>query len=64
MYSCKPISNVSIIIFSGFMLVADMVFMQQSTGQILCAMYKICLKPGWAVTAKAALNLCKMVEKQ
>ncbi|KAF8230386.1 hypothetical protein L208DRAFT_1282108 [Tricholoma matsutake] len=28
----NPISNVSIISFSGFMLVADMVFMQQSAG--------------------------------
>ena len=27
-------------------------------------MFEICLKRGWAVPAKAALNLCKMVEKR
>lgn len=48
----------------GFVLVADMVFVQQSAGRILRAMYEICLKRGWAVPAKAALDLCKMVEKR
>lgn len=38
--------------------------MQQSAGRILRAMYEICLKRGWAVPAKAALDLCKMVEKR
>ncbi|KAF8886795.1 putative RNA helicase [Infundibulicybe gibba] len=38
----------------GFVLVADMVFVQQSAGRIL----------RWAVPAKAALDLCKMVEKR
>ena len=27
-------------------------------------MFEICLKRGWAVPAKAALNLCKMVKKR
>lgn len=27
-------------------------------------MFEICLKRGWAVPAKAALDLCKMVEKR
>ncbi|KAJ7905636.1 putative RNA helicase [Mycena olivaceomarginata] len=48
----------------GFVLVADMVFVQQSAGRILRAMFEICLKRGWAVPAKAALDLCKMVEKR
>ncbi|CAK5277379.1 unnamed protein product [Mycena citricolor] len=48
----------------GFVLVADMVFIQQSAGRILRAMFEICLKRGWAVPAKAALDLCKMVEKR
>jgi len=30
---------------------------------ILCAIFEICLKHGWAVLAKEALHLCKMVEK-
>ncbi|KAG5640834.1 hypothetical protein DXG03_006882 [Asterophora parasitica] len=48
----------------GFVLVADMVFVQQSAGRILRAMFEICLKRGWAVPAKAALDLCKMAEKR
>ncbi|KAL0957930.1 hypothetical protein HGRIS_000111 [Hohenbuehelia grisea] len=48
----------------GFALVADMVFVQQSAGRILRAMFEICLKRGWAVPAKALLDLCKMVEKR
>lgn len=47
----------------GF-LVADMVYVQQSAGRILRAMFEICLKQGWAIPAKAALDLCKMVEKR
>ncbi|KAF6753600.1 Sec63 Brl domain-containing protein [Ephemerocybe angulata] len=48
----------------GFVLVADMVFVQQSAGRILRAMFEICLKRGWAIPAKAALEMCKMVEKR
>ncbi|KAF7305029.1 putative ATP dependent RNA helicase [Mycena kentingensis (nom. inval.)] len=48
----------------GFVLVADMVFVQQSAGRILRAIFEICLKRGWAVPARAALDLCKMVEKR
>ncbi|OBZ77999.1 putative U5 small nuclear ribonucleoprotein helicase [Grifola frondosa] len=48
----------------GFALVADMVYVQQSAGRILRAMFEICLKRGWAVPARAALDLCKMVEKR
>jgi len=33
-------------------------------GRILRAIFEICLKRGWAVPAKAALDLCKMVEKR
>ncbi|OCH86010.1 putative RNA helicase [Obba rivulosa] len=48
----------------GFALVADMVYVQQSAGRILRAIFEICLKRGWAAPAKAALDLCKMVEKR
>ncbi|EPQ53751.1 Sec63-domain-containing protein [Gloeophyllum trabeum ATCC 11539] len=48
----------------GFALVADMVFVQQSAGRILRAMFEICLKRGWAVPARAALDMCKMVERR
>jgi hypothetical protein len=39
-------------------------FLAHLTIRILRAMFEICLKRGWAVPAKAALNLCKMVEKR
>ncbi|THV06223.1 Sec63-domain-containing protein [Dendrothele bispora CBS 962.96] len=41
-----------------------MVFVQQSAGRILRAMFEICLKPSWAVPAKACLDLWKMVERR
>lgn len=31
---------------------------------ILRAIFEICLRRGWAVPAKEALHLCKMVEKR
>ncbi|KAI0070649.1 Sec63-domain-containing protein [Panus rudis PR-1116 ss-1] len=48
----------------GFALVADMVYIQQSAGRILRAIFEICLKRGWAIPAKCALDMCKMVEKK
>ncbi|KAF8631115.1 hypothetical protein AX17_005160 [Amanita inopinata Kibby_2008] len=48
----------------GFVLVADMVYVTQSAGRILRAIFEICLKRGWAVPAKAALDLCKEVDKR
>ncbi|KAG6370880.1 putative RNA helicase [Boletus reticuloceps] len=48
----------------GFALVADMVFVQQSAGRILRAMFEICLKRGWAMPTRACLALCKMVERR
>ncbi|CAJ0749211.1 10358_t:CDS:2 [Entrophospora sp. SA101] len=48
----------------GFALVSDMVYVTQSAGRILRAMFEICLKHGWAQLSRRALNLCKMVEKR
>ncbi|KIJ55099.1 hypothetical protein M422DRAFT_219656 [Sphaerobolus stellatus SS14] len=48
----------------GFALVADMVYVQQSAGRIIRAMFEICLKRGWAIPARAALDMCKMVDKR
>lgn len=31
---------------------------------IIRAMFEICLKRGWAVPARACLDLCKMVERR
>lgn len=48
----------------GFALVADMVYVTQSAGRILRAIFEICLRRGWAQLTKKALDLCKMVEKR
>ncbi|KAK3934484.1 pre-mRNA splicing helicase [Diplogelasinospora grovesii] len=48
----------------GLALVADMVYVTQSAGRILRAIFEITLKKGWASVAKLALNLCKMAEKR
>ncbi|KAJ4394740.1 Pre-mRNA-splicing helicase BRR2 [Gnomoniopsis smithogilvyi] len=48
----------------GLALMADMVYVTQSAGRILRAIFEIALKKGWASVAKTALNLCKMAEKR
>ncbi|KAG7292219.1 hypothetical protein NEMBOFW57_002254 [Staphylotrichum longicolle] len=48
----------------GLALMADMVYVTQSAGRILRAIFEISLKKGWASVAKLALNLCKMAEKR
>ena len=44
----------------GFALLADMVFVQQSAGRIIRALFEICLKRGWAMLAHRMLDLCKV----
>lgn len=48
----------------GLALMADMVYVTQSAGRILRAIFEIALKKGWSSVAKAALDLCKMAEKR
>ncbi|KAH7123827.1 Sec63 Brl domain-containing protein [Dendryphion nanum] len=48
----------------GLALMADLVYVTQSAGRILRAIFEICLKKGWAQVAKLALDLCKMAEKR
>jgi pre-mRNA-splicing helicase BRR2 len=48
----------------GLALMADLVYVTQSAGRILRAIFEISLKKGWASVAKVALNLCKMAEKR
>ncbi|PLW35755.1 hypothetical protein PCASD_20638 [Puccinia coronata f. sp. avenae] len=48
----------------GFTLMADMVYVTQSAGRILRALFEISLKRGWARLTHQALDLCKMVEKK
>ncbi len=48
----------------GLALMADLVYVTQSAGRILRAIFEICLKKGWASVAKTALDLCKMAERR
>ncbi|KAL2889402.1 Pre-mRNA-splicing factor brr2 [Ceratocystis lukuohia] len=48
----------------GLALVADMVYVTQSAGRILRAVFEITMKKGWSSVAKTALDLCKMAEKR
>ena len=41
-----------------------MVYITQSAGRILRALFEMCLKYGWSNVAKMALNMCKMVERR
>lgn len=46
----------------GFALMADMVYVTQSAGRLLRAIFEICLKRGWAQVSITALDVCKMVD--
>ncbi|XP_038704664.1 DExH-box ATP-dependent RNA helicase DExH12-like [Tripterygium wilfordii] len=48
----------------GLSLTSDMVFITQSAGRLMRALFEIVLKRGWAQLAGKALNLCKMVSKR
>lgn len=48
----------------GLALMADLVYVTQSAGRVLRAIFEICLKKGWASVAKTALDLCKMAERR
>ena len=48
----------------GFALMSDMVFITQSAGRLIRAIFEIVLKRGWASLAMKCLELCKMVDKK
>lgn len=48
----------------GLALMADMVYVTQSAGRILRAIFEITLQKGWSSVTKTALDLCKMAEKR
>jgi len=48
----------------GLALMADLVYVTQSAGRILRAIFEIALKRGLSSVAKDALDLCKMAEKR
>lgn len=57
-------SYISGLQLDGFALVSDMVYVSQSAGRLLRALYEITLRRGWAQLCERCLNLCKMVDKR
>jgi pre-mRNA-splicing helicase BRR2 len=53
------ISNLKL---EGFALLADMVFIHQSAGRLMRAIFEICLRRGWAQLAMRALQTAKMID--
>lgn len=48
----------------GFSLVSDMVYVTQSAGRIMRALFEISLRRGWAQLAERCLSFCLMIEKR
>eukprot|EP00392_Amoebophrya_sp_AT5.2_P002472 g2477.t1 len=48
----------------GFAMAADMVYIEQSAGRIMRALFEIALRKGWAGLALRCLKWCKMIEKR
>ncbi|EPS72238.1 hypothetical protein M569_02516, partial [Genlisea aurea] len=48
----------------GLSLTSDMVFITQSAGRLMRALFEISLKRGWAQLSQKALKLCKMIGKR
>eukprot|EP00466_Bigelowiella_natans_P005264 jgi/Bigna1/53194/estExt_Genewise1Plus.C_160133 len=45
----------------GYALMSDMVYITQSAGRVMRAMFEIAQKRGWAAAAVKCLNLCNMI---
>ncbi|KAK2558441.1 U5 small nuclear ribonucleoprotein 200 kDa helicase [Acropora cervicornis] len=48
----------------GFALMSDMVYVTQSSGRLMRAIFEIVLNRGWAQLADKSVNLCKMIDKR
>ncbi|CAG0914379.1 unnamed protein product [Notodromas monacha] len=48
----------------GFALMSDMVYVTQSAGRLMRAIFEIVLNCGWAQLADRALSVCKMIDKR
>eukprot|EP00039_Didymoeca_costata_P018603 m.334150 g.334150 ORF g.334150 m.334150 type:complete len:2153 (-) comp17301_c0_seq1:1767-8225(-) len=57
-------SYISQLRLEGFALISDMVYVSQSAGRLLRALFEIVLRRGWAQLTERTLNMCKMVDKQ
>ena len=47
---------------SGFTLMSDMVYVSQSAGRIMRALFEVAMRRGWAQLSLVALGFCKMIE--
>ncbi|KAH9247473.1 hypothetical protein BASA83_008637 [Batrachochytrium salamandrivorans] len=57
-------SYISQLRLDGLALMSDMVYVTQSAGRILRAVFEMCLRRGWASLARKALDICKMIDKR
>jgi pre-mRNA-splicing helicase BRR2 len=57
-------AHISQLKLEGLSLISDMVYITQSAGRLMRALFEIVLKRGWAQLTEKALNLCKMVNKR
>ncbi|KAG5673800.1 hypothetical protein PVAND_003817 [Polypedilum vanderplanki] len=48
----------------GFALISDMVYVTQSAGRLVRAIFEIVLHRGWAQLADKCLTLCKMIDRR
>ncbi|KAH0476631.1 MAG: uncharacterized protein KVP18_003020 [Porospora cf. gigantea A] len=46
----------------GYAINSDLVYVRQSAGRIMRALFEICLKRGWASAASRCLKFCKMID--
>jgi pre-mRNA-splicing helicase BRR2 len=68
----EPVAKVNVLMqayisrlkMEGFALSSDMVYVQQSAGRIMRALFEIISRRGWAHLANRTLNICKMVDKR
>ena len=47
---------------SGYTLMSDMVYVSQSAGRIMRALFEVAMRRGWAQLTFTALDFCKMIE--
>ncbi|EGW35791.1 uncharacterized protein SPAPADRAFT_131497 [Spathaspora passalidarum NRRL Y-27907] len=55
---------ISRLALEGYALISDMIYITQSAGRLLRAIYEISLLKKWSGLSKIVLDLCKMVDKR
>ena len=48
----------------GYAIASDMIYIAQSAGRIMRALFEICVKRSWSTLALICLNMCKMIDKR